>query len=337
MATVAWFRSHGARRILIALVVAATIPTALFALRAYNSLLLLHSAYEVGKPDVSHIRPWMTLRYLTNAYHVPETALIERLGLTLETATGTTLLSLAQREKQSPFLYVQRVQQAVADAAPVPVPEPGGQNMGWLAALGDKLLAALLMYGYPALALTLLLGAATGLPVPTGLSTTIAGSLAAQGQMSWLAANAVAVTASVVGDMASYGIGRVLGREFLHRRGRWLGYTPTRQHRVELLFRRWGVLTVLLSRTFVSHLSSLVNVLAGASQFPLQVFLPFAILGRLLWASAYLGLGYLVGAGLEPAADFLKDLSGFLVPLAVLAGLGFVSLRRFIVCEVASR
>lgn len=109
--------------------------------------------------------------------------------------------------------------------------------------------------GYPVLGLTLMLGA-VGVPFPSALSVVVAGSLAAQGQMSLLWAGAVAVAFSVLGDLAGYGLGRVLGREFFERRGRWLGLTPALRAKVETFFYKWGILTVVLSRSLLSFKSS---------------------------------------------------------------------------------
>src|SRR3989344_4487145 len=314
-----------ARGLLLALFVVATVPTAIFGLRTYHSLLLLRSAYAVGAPDVSSIRAWMTLRYVADTFHVPETALIARLGLSAEPDPDTSLKLLAESETRSPFEYVQRVQRAMVEVAPSGSADRSGRDTGWLAAVGDEFLAALLVYGYPVLGLTLLLGA-IGLPVPTGLSAALAGSLAARGSMSWAWAAAVAVTASVLGDAVGYGLGRVLSRRFLERHGRWLGYSPARRARVALVFERWGGLGVLLSRTLVSHLSAVLNLLARAGRYRLSVFLVFTVVGRILWTSAYLGLGYAVGASLEAAAGFLTNLSIFLISLAVLVTLGAIAL-----------
>ena len=55
----------------------------------------------------------------------------------------------------------------------------------------------------------------------------------------------------------------------------------------------------------------------------LRLFLPFAIVGRLIWSSAYLSLGYVFGVAIEAAADFTSSLSGLLVSLVVIAALGF--------------
>ena len=311
--------------LILALCLIAALATGVFGLRSYHSFLLLHSAYEAGAPDVASIRPWMTLRYVAETYRVPEAALIARLGLPAETVPDASLRLLAKRVEQSPLEYVQLVQRTVVEVAPSGSSDRGGQGTGWLAAVGDEFLATLLVYGYPVLGLTLLLGA-IGLPVPTGLSAALAGSLAARGSMSWAWAAAVAVTASVLGDAVGYGLGRVLSRRFLERHGRWLGYSPARRARVALVFERWGGLGVLLSRTLVSHLSAVLNLLAGASRYRLSVFLVFTVVGRILWTSAYLGLGYAVGASLEAAAGFLTNLSIFLVSLAVLVTSGAIAL-----------
>jgi len=69
------------RLILFASFVILMLTVVIFSRRAYHSFLLLRSAYELGAPDVSSIRPWMTLRYIAETYRVPETALREHLGL----------------------------------------------------------------------------------------------------------------------------------------------------------------------------------------------------------------------------------------------------------------
>ena len=142
--------------------------------------------------------------------------------------------------------------------------------------------------------------------------------------MSWVWSGTIAVTCAVLGDIVGYGLGRLLGREFLERRGRWFGFTAARRTRVEMLFQQWGVLCVLLSRSLISFLSSAVNLLAGAGRYRLRVFLPFAIVGRLIWTLAYLGLGYGFAVVLEASADFLSSLSVLLLALAALAVLAFM-------------
>jgi membrane protein DedA with SNARE-associated domain len=321
-------QSRLTRRVALTVLVVASLTTLWFGLRTYGSFLLLRSAYEVGAPRTSSIRAWMTLDYVAATYRIPATALVERLGLPSGTDPGANLKWLAGQTGKSPYRFTQEVQRAVADAAAADRnSDRTGDSSGWLGAIGDEVLTALLAYGYPALGLALLL-CAIGLPLPGGLAATVAGSLAAQGRMSWIWAGAVIVAASVVGDAVTYALGRVLGREILERHGRWFGYTPARRARAQRLFEHWGALTVFVTRTFVSHLSSVASLLAGMSRYSLVKYLPVTTVGRVVWTAAYLEIGYMIGADLEAATGFLTNLSGFLLSAMVLLLSGSITMRR---------
>lgn len=314
--------------VLLALSTIAAFAVVIFGLRTYRSFLLLHSAYELGAPDLSSVRPWMTLDYVARTYSVPHGALAERLGHPPDVDPKISLRSIARRQGLSPFEHMEQVQKAISELRPIKAPtDASGAVVTEPDGFSDGILAALLAYGYPVLGLTLMLGA-IGIPFPSALSVVIAGSLAAQGQMSWFLASVIVVASSVLGDLAGYGLGRVLGREFFERRGRWLGLTPALRAKVETFFQKWGILTVVLSRSLLSFKSSAVNLLAGASRYRVRLFLPFAIVGRLIWSSAYLGLGYVFGVAIEAAADFTSSLSGLLVSLVVLGALGFMMRRN---------
>jgi len=315
------------RRVAVALLIAATLSSALLGVRTYRSFLLLHSAYAAGSPLTSSIRPWMTLEHVAATYRVPAAALLERLGLAPATDPRTSLRSLAQAAGLPLIEYVQGVQRAIAGIESGVRPDSAGKESSWLAAIGDAYLAAVLTYGYPALALTIFLGS-FGVPVPHGIAVTVAGSLAAQGRIDWAWAGVATVVASILGDIAGYALGRLLDRGVLERRGRWLGYTRERALRIKGLFEQWGAWTVLITRTFVSYLGPAVNLLAGAAGYRWTVFLAMTLLGRLLWTSAYLGLGYAVGSDPEAATGFLANLSGLLLSLAVLAASWLVASGR---------
>ena len=194
---------------------------------------------------------------------------------------------------------------------------------GWLELFGDEMLSALLVYGYPILGVTFLLGA-MGLPLPTGVSATVAGSLSALGHMDWMAAAFVIVTASIIGDLAAYTLGRTASEGFLIRWGRWIGYGSKGDTWAQILFKRWGGLTVLLTRTLISHLSSVISLLAGLHRYRLSAFLAYDLLGRVLWTFAYMGLGYAVAGSTEAAAGFLSNLTGLLLSFSALIGLGLL-------------
>jgi membrane protein DedA with SNARE-associated domain len=297
-------------RILLAVIALSALATILFGLRSYGSFLLLRSAYEAGRPQLSTLRAWMTLDHVAATYRVPLNELLPRLGLPSDTKRDETLRTIADQRGVSRFDFVRQVQHALGQSLPAP---PNEQSSG----LSDRILSALLVYGYPALALTLLFGA-IGLPLPIGVVAVLAGSLAALGTLRWQWAGLIAVVASFAGDIVAYAIGRVISDKFLNRHGRWIGYSGERRATVEALLRHWGGLTVLVSRTLTSSLSSVVSIFAGVSRYRFASFLAFALLGRLIWTAAYLGLGYGIGGNIDAASQFLANLSGLVISLGVL-------------------
>jgi membrane protein DedA with SNARE-associated domain len=82
---------------------------------------------------------------------------------------------------------------------------------------------------------------------------------------------------------------------------------------------RWGALTVLLSRTLISTLSTVVSLLAGVSGYSAARFAVLSLVGRSFWTFAYLWLGYTIGTEVEAAASFLRNLSGLLFSLLALS------------------
>jgi membrane protein DedA with SNARE-associated domain len=321
-------KSNRVRRLATIVFLIATVPTAFFGFRTYGSFRLLRSAYEAGAPMTSSIRGWMTLKYVAATYHTPDAVLAGELGLPEGTDPNTSLKTLADRAGVAPSLYTQRVQRAVAKLMPNVRSGQTNGNWSWLGAIGDEVLTALLVYGYPALGFTLLLGA-VGLPLPDGVATTVAGSLASQGRIDWFWAVVIIVTASVLGDAIGYGLGRLLSRKFLERHGHWLGFTVARRARAQVLFDRWGLLTVFITRTFMSYLSSIASLAAGLSHYRLPKFLATALVGRLVWTAGYFGLGYGIGADWEAATSFLTNLSVLLLLLVLLAGSGVVASGKF--------
>ncbi len=298
-------------RIVLAVIALSALASIFFGLRSYSSFLLLRSAYEAGRPQVSSLRAWMTLDHVAATYRVPMSELIPRLGLALDTSGNESLKEIADKRGIGRFDFVQQVQRALGQSAPAP---ESGQSAGGLT---DRILSALLIYGYPALALTLLLGA-IGLPLPIGVAAVLAGSLAALGTLRWEWAGLIAVTASFAGDMIAYAIGRAVSDNFLARYGRWIGYSPQRRDSIAALLQRWGGIAVIISRTLTSSLSSVVSIFAGVSRYRISHFLGFALLGRLIWTSAYLGLGYGIGGNIDAASQFLGNLSGLIIALGVL-------------------
>jgi membrane protein DedA with SNARE-associated domain len=175
-------------------------------------------------------------------------------------------------------------------------------------------------------------GAFVGLVAPGETAIVLGGVVAAQGGVSLPLILLVAWLSAAAGDLASYTLGRRLGRRFLVTHGGRLGVGPERLARVEGFFARHGGKAILIGR-FVGIVRAVAPFTAGASKLPLRDFLPWSVAGTAVWASAFTLLGYAFHQSFEAAAHLLTR--GAFV-LAVLAAVALV-VRKIVRDRTATR
>ena len=166
-------------------------------------------------------------------------------------------------------------------------------------------------------------GAFVGLVAPGETAIVLGGVVAAQGEVSLPAMILVAWAAAALGDLASFLLGKRLGRRFLLTRGPQLGVTPPRLRRVEAFFERHGAKAILVGR-FVGLVRAVAPFLAGSSGMRLRAFIPWSLLGTAAWTSTFTLVGFAFHRSFSAAADALTH--GALA-LAVLAA-GVLALRE---------
>lgn len=178
--------------------------------------------------------------------------------------------------------------------------------------------------GYPVL-FALVMGEASGVPIPgeTGLIAAALG--ASQGQLQIEFVIALAAAGAIVGDNIGYLIGR--------KGGRWLLERPGRFHRQRLLvlrsgepfFARHGAKAVFFGR-FILGLRVWASWLAGANHMRWRSFLFWNALGGICWATVIGLTAYLLGHAAENVIETF-GVYGLVAVLVVLVGL-FIAHRR---------
>lgn len=130
-----------------------------------------------------------------------------------------------------------------------------------------------------------------GAPLPSFTVLLAAGAMAANGQVSAAAVLAAAVGAALVANLAWYAAGLRYGQRVMRLLCR-ISLSPDTCVRVtETIFQRWGLATLLVSK-FVPGISLVAAPVAGAVRMPFPRFLAAAVAGSVMWAGAYLALGY---------------------------------------------
>lgn len=133
-------------------------------------------------------------------------------------------------------------------------------------------------------------GAFLGFIAPGETMVLFGGVLAGAGTIDLIPLIAVVWVSSMLGDLASYLIGRRYGREFLLRHGARVRIGDPQVQFVERFFERHGDLTVLLGR-WIGVVRPLVPFLAGSSRLPFVRFAAVDVVATFLWSTALCILG----------------------------------------------
>lgn len=144
----------------------------------------------------------------------------------------------------------------------------------------------------------------TGLVVPSGVATSLATGLALEQGSSVSAVAVAALVGGAIGDTVGFWIGR-RGRE------RWLGGSGRFARRVRDVQARSSpyltgrpFLAVTIAR-LISFVRTVMPMAAGMSGMSYVRFLPYELLGVVLWCSLYVAMGAGAGQGWVWAIQFL--------------------------------
>jgi membrane-associated protein len=164
--------------------------------------------------------------------------------------------------------------------------------------------------GYVYLGLWFVIFAETGLAVgfflPGDSLLVVSGLFAAASKLNvWLVMLAFFL-GSVIGDSTGYWTGRVMGKTLFNRESSRI-FKPSRVEKAHAFFEKYGVKTAILAR-FVPIVRTFAPLVVGAAEMPYSKFLPFSIIGGLLWISTMVLAGYFLGGVIERAFDIkLED------------------------------
>jgi membrane protein DedA with SNARE-associated domain len=180
-------------------------------------------------------------------------------------------------------------------------------------------------YGYAAIFLFAFLEACC-VPIPSEVTFGFAGVLAGQGHLNIVAVIVIGTIAELIGSMVAYGIGRVGGRPFVARTGRYLLITHADIDRAERFFAGRGAWAVPLGRC-LPVVRSFVSVVAGFVEVPAALFAVLSLIGTAVWVTVISLVGYGVGNAWNRVNHDIS-LAGYgIAAIAVICIAAFVALR----------
>jgi membrane protein DedA with SNARE-associated domain len=185
------------------------------------------------------------------------------------------------------------------------------------------------VYGYWAIAAAVL-PAGFGIPTPAETALIVAVLLASRGEMSLVAVLATALCATLVGNSIGYYLGYYGGRPLCLRYGKYLFVTEERLGRMEVFFRKYGGIVLLVAR-FLDVFRQLNGIVAGIAHMPLFKFQLYNAAGGLLWVGFWGIIIYVFG-------HRIKDLhSTFVVVEFTLLAAVFTASMLFVIRMLRAR
>ncbi|MER7866154.1 DedA family protein [Streptomyces cellulosae] len=166
-------------------------------------------------------------------------------------------------------------------------------------------------------------------PIPSEVILPLAGFAASNGRMGLIAVLLWTTAGSVIGALALYGVGALLGRERTLGLARRIPLVKVADvEKTEAWFLRHGSKAVFFGR-MIPLFRSLVSVPAGVERMPLPLFLGLTTLGSAIWNTAFVLAGYALGDNWTQVTSIVSAYSKAVLAAAALALAAFVVIRLF--------
>ncbi|QGF24310.1 DedA family protein [Raineyella fluvialis] len=192
----------------------------------------------------------------------------------------------------------------------------GTRIIGWITGLMDSV-------GGPGVFLAILLENVFP-PIPSEVILPLAGFTAARPDAPYGVVEAIlwATAGSLLGAVLLYGLGAAIGADRLRRIAERMPLVDARDVDASIdWFTRYGSIAVLVGR-LVPGVRSLISIPAGIDRMPPLTFGAFTLLGSLLWNSALVVAGYLLGDNWHVVTDWMDRFSTVAYVLLALGLIG---------------
>ncbi|MFD5741879.1 DedA family protein [Streptomyces massasporeus] len=164
-------------------------------------------------------------------------------------------------------------------------------------------------------------------PLPSEVILPLAGFAASSGRMSLLAVLLWTTAGSVIGALALYGVGALLGRDrTVAIAGRLPLVKVSDIEKTEAWFLKHGTKAVFFGR-MIPIFRSLISVPAGVERMRLPVFLGLTTLGSAIWNTVFVLAGYFLGANWHQVSDIVSTYSKVVLAGAAVAVAAFIAVR----------
>ncbi|MEY4409620.1 MAG: hypothetical protein RLZ99_93 [Actinomycetota bacterium] len=165
------------------------------------------------------------------------------------------------------------------------------------------------------------------LPIPSELVLLLTGVNAGQGNFSLFGAVFATTAGSLLGAAVLYMVGWWVSEErirnLVKRYGKFVGFSAKDFDKATSWFDRYGVPVVLFGR-LIPVVRSLVSIPAGLTRMNPYKFFGFTAIGSLVWNTAWITAGFVLGENWEIADQFSSVVDYFVYAVIAVIGLQLV-------------
>lgn len=136
---------------------------------------------------------------------------------------------------------------------------------------------------------------AVGLPFPGSMLVALAGFLSRQGQFNIIMVWLVSLLGYLLGSISAFMLGRYIGESFIKKWGRYISLTPERIAKAQELLEKSAPAYIIGGR-FVPTVGNITPYVAGISGISIVKFLIYDMVHAVLWLTAFLGAGAMLGS-----------------------------------------
>ncbi|MEV0523071.1 DedA family protein [Streptomyces sp. NPDC050439] len=164
-------------------------------------------------------------------------------------------------------------------------------------------------------------------PLPSEVILPLAGFAASQGKFGLITVLLWTTAGSVIGALALYAIGALLGRDRTVAIAARLPLVKASDiERTEKWFARHGTKAVFFGR-MIPIFRSMISVPAGVERMRLPVFIALTTAGSLIWNAVFILIGHALGSRWHQVSDLVGLYSKGVLAVVALGALIFVALR----------
>lgn len=195
-----------------------------------------------------------------------------------------------------------------------------------ITAIKDFLVNIIESIGYPGIFIAMVLESCL-IPLPSEVTMTLAGALAAEGLMNIHLASWIGAVANVTGSIAAYWLGRKIPEpaiiKFIQKWGKFLLINVHEYAKAKEWIRKYGSFVSFFSR-LLPGVRTVVSLPAGVAAIPLGPFVVWTFIGSLLWCYVLVIAGYTLGENWESIENVFSKFQIVIVVAGVAAVMLYV-------------